>query len=114
MPCPFCIIASGIPSSPSPPIVHSPMGSAYPVLSTPLVVAFLDIAPVSAGHVLVCPREHRAKSSEMTALESAAIGFWVSVLSRAVMRAVGEGTEGSWNVLQANGEMSSPPDSQGP
>ncbi|KAH7136331.1 HIT domain protein [Dactylonectria macrodidyma] len=103
MPCPFCLIASGIPPSPKPSILKSPIGSAYPVLSTPLVVAFLDIAPISAGHILVCPREHRTKSTEMTPIESAAIGFWLPVLSRAVMRVIWGGTEGSWNVLQANG-----------
>ncbi|KAH6683636.1 HIT-like domain-containing protein [Plectosphaerella plurivora] len=103
MPCPFCLIASGIQPSAQPATVHSPMGSAYPVLSTPHVVAFLDIAPVSSGHLLICPREHRDKITDLTALESAAIGFWLPVLSRAVMRAAGAGTEGSWNVLQANG-----------
>lgn len=103
MPCPFCLIASGAPPSPDPPLLTSPVGSAYYVLSTPLVVAFLDIAPVSTGHILLCPREHRAKAIEMTPIESAAIGFWLPVLSKAVMRAVWGGTEGSWNVLQANG-----------
>jgi diadenosine tetraphosphate (Ap4A) HIT family hydrolase len=104
MPCPFCLIGSDIPPSAEPSTVHSPIGSAYPVLSTPLVVAFLDIAPVSGGHLLVCPRQHCGKITDLTALESAAIGFWLPVLSRAVMRAVGAGTDGSWNILQANGK----------
>lgn len=97
------MIASGSPPALDPPILNSPFGSAYYVLSTPLVVAFLDIAPVMPGHVLICPREHRAKAIELTPVESAAIGFWLPVLAKAVMRAIWGGTEGSWNILQANG-----------
>jgi diadenosine tetraphosphate (Ap4A) HIT family hydrolase len=104
MPCPFCMIASGSPPSSDPPNISSPAGSAYLILSTPTVVAFLDIAPVAAGHLLLCPRTHRAKDIEMTGLESAAIGFWLPVLSKSVMRALFGGTNGSWNVMQANGK----------
>jgi len=106
MSCPFCLIAAASPPAPSPTILTSPSGSStYLALSTPLVVAFLDIAPVSRGHLLVCPRAHYGKSTEIPSLEAAAVGFWIPVLGRAVMRAVwGErGVEGSWNVVQANG-----------
>src|SRR4051812_4633733 len=103
MPCPFCSIAAATPISPNPQNISSPAGSAYILLSTPLVVAFLDIAPLAPGHLLLCPRMHREKVSELSAGEAAAIGFWVPVLSRAVMRALWGGTEGHWNVIQANG-----------
>jgi diadenosine tetraphosphate (Ap4A) HIT family hydrolase len=104
MPCPFCMIASGSPPSNDPPIIRSSQGSAYIVLSTPVIVAFLDIAPLTRGHLLVCPRSHAAKVTDMTVSESMAVGFWLPVLSRAVMKAVGSSAEeGCWNVIQANG-----------
>jgi hypothetical protein len=40
----------------------------------------------------------------MSGAEAAVLGFWLPVLTRAIMKAVGAGIqEGSWNVLQANG-----------
>ncbi|KAE8454535.1 hypothetical protein EG329_000158 [Mollisiaceae sp. DMI_Dod_QoI] len=104
--CPFCAISSAIPPSPSPALFSSPKGSAYPVLSTPTCIAFLDIAPLSPGHILLCPRRHVEKASSMTGAEAAALGFWLPVLGRAVIGALGESVEGeraSWNVIQANG-----------
>jgi hypothetical protein len=65
MPCPFCLIASSIPPSSAPQIITSPLGSAFPLLSTPTVIAFLDIAPVSRGHILLCPRAHREKNTDL-------------------------------------------------
>jgi len=106
MPCPFCTIASNSPGNPDSPVLSSPAGSAYPVLATPLIVAFLDIAPLSPGHLLVCPRAHREKGTDLTPTEAAAVGFWLPILSRAVMRAVVAGTEGHWNIIQANGKHS--------
>jgi len=43
--CIFCRIAAG----------EAP---AAPVLETPLILAFLDIAPVNYGHTLVIPKAH--------------------------------------------------------
>jgi diadenosine tetraphosphate (Ap4A) HIT family hydrolase len=83
---------------------QSPRGSAYPILSAPIVVVFLDIAPLSRGHVLVCPRAHRDKSTEMTVIESAAPGFWLPVLTRALLKATGSMAEdASWSIIHANG-----------
>jgi diadenosine tetraphosphate (Ap4A) HIT family hydrolase len=107
MPCPFCTITSNIPASADPAILRSPIGSAYPVLSTSLIVAFLDIAPVSRGHILICPRSHATKATDVPIAESLALGFWLPVVARAVMRAVGSSAnEGCWNVIQANGKSS--------
>jgi diadenosine tetraphosphate (Ap4A) HIT family hydrolase len=106
--CPFCAIASHTPPSSDPAIIHSPHGSAYPLLSTPKVLAFLDIAPLSPGHTLLIPRRHYSKAAEMSGAEAAVLGFWLPVLTRAIMKAVGTGIEeGSWNVLQANGNLTS-------
>ncbi|KUJ09301.1 HIT-like protein, partial [Mollisia scopiformis] len=102
--CPFCAISTAIPPSTSPALFSSPKGSAYPVLATPTVIAFLDIAPISPGHILLCPRRHVEKASSMTGAEAAALGFWLPVLGRAVIGALGQETESaSWNVIQANG-----------
>ncbi|KAH7312111.1 HIT-like domain-containing protein [Rhexocercosporidium sp. MPI-PUGE-AT-0058] len=107
MPCPFCMISSNTLPSTDPAIINSPYGSAYPVLSSPIVIAFLDIAPLSPGHLLACPRRHAVKASEMTVAESAALGFWLPVLTRAVLKSVGTTPEeASWNILQANGTES--------
>ncbi len=64
------------------------------------VVAFLDIAPVSRGHVLVVPRESRATLGELSDDSAAAIGRALPRICRAVARAVGSPHS---NVLQNNG-----------
>ena len=102
------MIAGGIPPSSDPAILHTKYGSAYPVLSTATVIAFLDIAPLSRGHVLLCPRRHCEKSTEMTIAESAALGVWLPILTRAVIKVVDpDGTleAASWNIIQANGNF---------
>ena len=44
----------------------------------------------------------------MSGTEAAVLGFWLPVLTRAIMKAVGAGIEEeSWNVLQANGILTS-------
>ncbi|KAE9365215.1 HIT-like protein [Stipitochalara longipes BDJ] len=104
MPCPFCMIAGAIPPATEPKVLTTPLGSAYPVLSTPTVVAFLDIAPVTPGHILLCPRRHCEKATDMTVTESAALGVWLPILTRAVLKVLGATTEdASWNIIQANG-----------
>ena len=105
MDCPFCIIAAGIAPAADPPNLVSARGSAFPVLSTSQVIAFLDIAPLSPGHILLCPRKHRSKISDLTGREAAAMGLLLPILSRCVVRAVGGKPESaSWNIVQANGK----------
>jgi hypothetical protein len=65
MPCPFCLIGSSVPPSAAPRIITSTLGSEFPLLSTPTVIAFLDIAPISRGHILLCPRAHREKNTDL-------------------------------------------------
>lgn len=109
--CPFCNIARCFPPfNPlqPPPASHSILASTrtYPhaetfvVLSTPLVVAFLDIAPLAEGHLLLCPRQHRQKLSAVSAVEAGELGRWLRVLSAALMRATGVD---DWNIVQNNG-----------
>ncbi|KAH7131549.1 HIT-like domain-containing protein [Dactylonectria estremocensis] len=107
--CPFCAIADAYkPYDPhSPPEQSSPAidpellsPTAYVVLSTPDLVAFLDILPLSHGHLLLCPREHREKLTDVTSDEAAQLGRYLRVLSKAMTRATGVE---DWNVVQNNG-----------
>ncbi|GAP91771.1 putative HIT domain-containing protein [Rosellinia necatrix] len=109
--CPFCGIAAAYAPFPArrPPAAGSaavdpgrvaPAPASYVVLSTRRVVAFLDIMPLSRGHLLLCPRRHRAKLSDVTPREAARLGAWLRVLSRALARATGVH---DWNVVQNNG-----------
>ncbi|KAI0594510.1 HIT-like protein [Biscogniauxia sp. FL1348] len=108
-PCPFCRISqtySPYPPS-SPPPASSPSLSpalltppAYVVLSTPSLIAFLDIQPLSRGHLLLCPRAHRPRLTDVTPAEAAGLGAQLRVLSAAVARAT---RTPDWNVVQNNG-----------
>ncbi|KAF2771753.1 zinc-binding protein of the histidine triad, partial [Teratosphaeria nubilosa] len=121
-PCPFCSNASAYPPSPTSPFPTSPdrtkvSPNCWLLLSTPHVLAFLDILPISPGHILLCPRKHYAKLSDLhiphtpsTWLEqqdlldrrktSEELGCWLPILSRAVCSATGVE---DWNVVQNNG-----------
>ncbi|KAL2132900.1 hypothetical protein VTI74DRAFT_3178 [Chaetomium olivicolor] len=109
--CPFCHIASVFapypPSSPPPstsallnPDLTSPQPSTFLLLSTPLLIAFLDIMPLSMGHILLCPRSHRPKLTDVSPAESAELGRYLRILSAAVVKATGVA---DWNVVQNNG-----------
>jgi len=109
--CPFCRIAAVFPpyepSSPPPPDAAtirpdatSPDPSTFVVLSTPLLVAFLDIMPLSTGHVLLCPRAHRPKLTDATPEEARELGEHLRLLSAGLARATGVE---DWNVVQNNG-----------
>jgi histidine triad (HIT) family protein len=65
-----------------------------------LVLAFLDINPLSEGHVLVIPKEAVATVDKLSDESAAAIGRVLPRLSRAVLAATGA-TE--FNILQNNG-----------
>jgi histidine triad (HIT) family protein len=66
------------------------------------VLAFLDIGPLSDGHLLVIPKEAKAQLHELSDESSAAIGRVLPRLARAVMAATGCT---AYNVLQNNGAM---------
>ena len=65
-----------------------------------LVLAFLDVSPLSPGHVLVIPKEEKATLGELSDASAAAIGRVLPRICRAVCTATGA-TE--YNVLQNNG-----------
>ena len=91
--CPFCAIASTYPpvapscsmidsrqpkstSDTTPPDPLDPEKTfppSYVVLSTPDVIAFLDIAPLTRGHILLATRRHRVKTVELTTAEGAEV-----------------------------------------
>lgn len=54
---------------------------------------------------------HMERLSDMPTEQSAVLGFWLPIVSRAVMRAV-YGGKGSWNVVNANGKPCLLPPSQ--
>lgn len=109
--CPFCRIAALYPpydptSPPSPsssslsPQRAAPGPETYVLLSTPAVIAFLDIMPLSQGHLLLCPRRHAPKLTGTTPHEARELGYHLRVLSAALGRATGVD---DWNVVQNNG-----------
>lgn len=105
--CPFCLIAKNYPSAesmvPQNPNSELITPNCHLILSTPHVLAFLDILPISQGHVLIIPRQHREKLKDLRGNQGAALGAWLPVVSRATMRALGR-AEGDWNVVQNNGK----------
>lgn len=65
-----------------------------------LVLAFLDIGPLSEGHTLVIPKEPAETLDKLSAESSAAIGRVLPALCRAVLKATGATY---FNVIQNNG-----------
>lgn len=70
------------------------------VYESSLVVAFLDISPISRGHVLVVPVEEKEQFDQLSDESAAALGVALLRVSRAVMAATGAK---SYNILQNNG-----------
>jgi histidine triad (HIT) family protein len=66
------------------------------------VLAFLDINPLSRGHVLVIPKEPAETLDRLSDEASSAIGRVLPRLCRAVMQVSGAG---AYNVLQNNGSL---------
>ena len=64
------------------------------------VLAFLDIGPLSDGHLLVIPKEAKAHLHELSDDSAAALGRVLPRLARAVMAATGAT---AYNILQNNG-----------
>ncbi|MCA9581045.1 MAG: HIT family protein [Myxococcales bacterium] len=65
-----------------------------------LVLAFLDVAPLSHGHLLVIPKEPAATVDALSDDSAAAIGRVLPRLCRALQKVTG--TE-HYNILQNNG-----------
>lgn len=111
--CPFCAIGAHYPDSPTapsalalPPALEPLAAPAFVVLSTPLVLAFLDIMPLAPGHLLVTTRRHREKIDQVGDDEARALGLWLPRLSRVLSNVTGVH---DWNIVQNNGPFMSPP-----
>ena len=65
-----------------------------------MVLAFLDINPISKGHTLVIPREPAETLDQLSEEASAAIGHALPRIARAVLEATGAK---HFNILQNNG-----------
>ncbi len=63
------------------------------------VLAFLDIAPLSAGHTLVIPKQPARTLDELSVEAGAALGAALVKVSRAVKKVTGVA---AYNVLQNN------------
>ncbi|KFY30565.1 hypothetical protein V494_08114, partial [Pseudogymnoascus sp. VKM F-4513 (FW-928)] len=107
--CHFCVISSTAEPDPNPTIAASPTASAYLILSTHSVVGFLEAAPMSRGHIVLLPREHASKISDLSEEASSVMGFWLPIVSRGVMSGLfgpkWQDNDESWNIFQANGKM---------
>jgi len=116
--CPFCTIAKEYPSLESSPSVSSdaerlksfvPVNvdaekvdpNCHLVLAAPEVMAFLDIMPMTPGHLLITSRSHRVKVEDLPGREAQDIGFWLPILAKAVMNTI-DCTD--YNLVQNNGE----------
>jgi histidine triad (HIT) family protein len=64
------------------------------------VLAFLDVNPLSRGHVLVIPKQEVATVDKLSDDAAAAIGRVLPRISRAVLAATGAT---AFNILQNNG-----------
>jgi histidine triad (HIT) family protein len=74
----------------------------HKVYEDDLVFAFLDIGPLSEGHVVLVPKEEAATLDALSDESAAAVGRVLPRLCRAVMKA----TETSdYNILQNNGGL---------
>jgi histidine triad (HIT) family protein len=72
----------------------------HKVYEDELVLAFLDINPLSPGHTLIIPKEPAPTLDRLSDESAAAIGRVLPRLSRAVLAATGAR---DFNVLQNNG-----------
>ena len=66
------------------------------------VVAFLDVGPLSRGHVLLIPKEAAIMLHDLSEQSATAIGRVLPKLCRAVVHATGAT---AYNVLQNNGAL---------
>jgi histidine triad (HIT) family protein len=74
----------------------------HKVYEDDLVLAFLDVGPLSRGHTLVIPKEPAATLDALSDESAAAIGRVLPRLARAVRAATGVE---QYNILQNNGPL---------
>lgn len=74
----------------------------HKIYETERVLAFLDIAPLAPGHMLLIPKETKATLGELSDESAAALGAALPRLCRAAQAATGTS---ACNVLQNNGAL---------
>ncbi|MBN2451548.1 MAG: HIT family protein [Lentisphaeria bacterium] len=67
-----------------------------------LVLAFLDIAPLTRGHTLLVPREHHTSATTLTPALAARMMEMAPRIGAALMRAV---DAGGFNLILSNGTV---------
>ncbi len=67
------------------------------------VLAFLDVGPLSEGHILVIPKDHYTRLTEMPPERCAAVAAELPKLGRAMLEVTGAD---AFNLLQNNGSAS--------
>jgi len=87
--CVFCkIVAAELPSS----VVYEDES----------LIAFLDVNPLAEGHLLVLPRDHYERLTDLPSTLCSRVSAALPMLARALMKVTG--TEGL-NLLQSNGRV---------
>ncbi|NBX24625.1 MAG: HIT domain-containing protein [Planctomycetes bacterium] len=72
------------------------------ILENELVIAFLDVNPLSPGHALVVPKEEREQLHQLSQASASALGAALPRVAAAILRSTGAT---AYNVLQNNGAM---------
>ena len=67
-----------------------------------LVIAFLDVNPLSPGHTLVVPKQEMAELHMLSPASAAALGAALPLVAAAILKATGAT---AYNILQNNGAM---------
>ncbi len=65
-----------------------------------LIIAFLDIQPLTRGHTLVVPKEPAPSMDQLSLESAAALGRALPIVSSAVLKATGTT---AYNLIQNNG-----------
>ena len=65
-----------------------------------LIIAFLDIQPLTRGHTLVITKEPAPSIDKLSSDSAAALGRALPIISRAVLKATGAT---AYNLIQNNG-----------
>ena len=65
-----------------------------------LIIAFLDIQPLTRGHTLVVPKEPAPSMDQLSLESAAALGRALTIVSGAVLKATGAT---AYNLIQNNG-----------
>lgn len=72
----------------------------HKVYEDELIIAFLDIQPLTRGHTLIIPKEHASSMDQLSLESAAALGKALPIVSSAVTKAT-EVT--AYNLIQNNG-----------